>query len=224
MSAHGTPTSSSSAKMRSMARSTRFSAEATSPGSLPRHRTRHRDGAHARRPHARPIRGSDIPGDSRRSRCRSMRSATAMSADAMRNFSVGVSRPGSDMVQGYRGSHTERGRERDTNSARTPQLAPFSGICGCDRCSRAEALSTIRTSPAAIRSEAFGIKLGLARTPVPRGEDDPIGWWHRASDPRGPQVSPIQMSYGGGVASRERLTRRCAKPQRGEAPARGWGV
>src|SRR6185369_8996484 len=68
---------------------------------------------------------SDIPGDSRRSRCRSMRSATSISANAMRSFSLGVSRPVSDMRQGYHGFDVGRARKRDTNRARQPRNRAF---------------------------------------------------------------------------------------------------
>ena len=57
--------------------------------------------APGRRAYQAPTRSSNAcsgsSGDSRRSRWRSMRSATSISANAMRSFSVGVSRPGSDI-------------------------------------------------------------------------------------------------------------------------------
>jgi len=44
-----------------------------------------------------------------------MRSATSISANAMRSFSLGVSRPGSDMVRDYHGLNAGRAQKRETN-------------------------------------------------------------------------------------------------------------
>ena len=68
---------------------------------------------------------SEIAGDSRRSRWRSMRSATSISANVMRSFSLGVSRPGSDMVQEYHDLGAGRAQERDTNWTRRPRNGAF---------------------------------------------------------------------------------------------------
>jgi hypothetical protein len=56
-----------------------------------------------------------------------MRSATSISANAMRSFSLGVSRPVSDILQEYHGSYAGRAQKRDTNWRRRSRNRAFLG-------------------------------------------------------------------------------------------------
>jgi hypothetical protein len=121
MSAHGTPASASSAKMRINARWTGFSVEATLQASPRHHRTQPPDGGRTRRSRARPIPARKsrethdaAVGEAFAPRRRSVQMQCAV-------FSAGVSRSASDMTRRIPWLARQRASRRDSVWTRSRQ-------------------------------------------------------------------------------------------------------